>query len=53
MTAGTPGAGRQKMLLVATSVAFALWIAAMLAMYFTTVYPQRYPAAKPQSTQSP
>jgi len=46
MTGDNQAAGRQKMLLAITSIAFALWIAAMLAMYFTTVYPQRHPATQ-------
>jgi uncharacterized protein involved in exopolysaccharide biosynthesis len=33
-------------LLIAMSVIFGVWVAFMLAMYFTTVYPQRH-AAKP------
>jgi hypothetical protein len=29
-------------LLVITSVVFAIWIAGLLGMYFTTVYPQTH-----------
>jgi hypothetical protein len=31
-------------LLIVMSIAFAVWVAAMLAMYFTTVYPERHPS---------
>jgi hypothetical protein len=36
----------KKILLILTSLAFAIWIAAMLAMYFKTVYPLRHPKTK-------
>jgi hypothetical protein len=54
MTAGNPAptappTGRSKILLIITSMVFALWIAALLVMYFKTVYPQRHPATKPQA----
>jgi len=41
--------GTKKRLLILTSIAFALWISAMLAMYFKTVYPLRHPRAKPET----
>jgi hypothetical protein len=31
-------------LLIVTSVVFAIWVGAMIAMYVTTVYPQRHPS---------
>ena len=31
-------------LLIVLSILLALWIAAMVVMYFTTVYPQRHPS---------
>jgi uncharacterized protein involved in exopolysaccharide biosynthesis len=31
-------------LLIVLSIVLALWIAAMVVMYFTTVYPQRHPS---------
>jgi hypothetical protein len=37
---------RAKILLIITSVCFGLWIAAMLVMYFKTVYPLRHPATQ-------
>jgi hypothetical protein len=44
----TPGVVRRaRRLLIVFSVVLAIWIAAMLAMYFTTVYPQRHPASVP------
>lgn len=33
-------------LLIVMSIAFTVWVALMLAMYFTTVYPQRHPSHK-------
>ena len=39
-------------LLIVLSIALALWIAAMVVMYFTTVYPQRHPASKPVPASS-
>jgi hypothetical protein len=42
----TPAAvKRVRRLLVLFSILFALWIAAMIAMYATTVYPVRHPAS--------
>jgi hypothetical protein len=41
--------GTKKMLLILTSLAFAIWIAAMLAMYFKTVYPLRHPRNKSET----
>ncbi|HSV15394.1 MAG TPA: hypothetical protein VLI90_14135 [Tepidisphaeraceae bacterium] len=29
-----------------TSILFALWVVAMLVMYFSTVYPERHPNQK-------
>jgi hypothetical protein len=47
----TPAAiSRVRRLLVAFSVLFAIWIAAMIAMYAKTVYPQRHPASVPSAT---
>ena len=46
MTSGK-STGRAKILLIVSSITFGLWIAAMLLMYFKTVYPQRHPATKP------
>jgi preprotein translocase subunit SecG len=43
---GERSAGRAKILLIVTSVLFGMWIAAMLVMYFKTVYPQRHPATQ-------
>jgi hypothetical protein len=40
----------RRALLIFVSAIFALWVAVMLAMYFTTVYPQRYPATSPTSS---
>ena len=34
---------RRRLLLAVLWVVFALWVAALLAMYFVTVYPQRHP----------
>ena len=34
---------RRRAVLAVLWVAFALWVAALLAMYFGTVYPQRHP----------
>jgi hypothetical protein len=36
-------------LLILFSAVFAIWVVLMLVMYFTTVYPQRYPATSPIS----
>jgi hypothetical protein len=41
---------RARMLLILFSVLLGLWIAAMIAMYVTTVYPERYPATIPSKT---
>jgi hypothetical protein len=37
-------ARRRRLLLAVLSLAFVLWVAALLAMYFLTVYPRRHPA---------
>jgi hypothetical protein len=37
----------RRLLLVVAAVIFAIWVAMMLVMYFTTVYPHRYPATSP------
>ena len=34
-------------------VTFALWVAALLAMYFVTVYPQRHHGAAPSTQPLP
>ena len=36
-------------LLIGLSVVFVLWIAFLLTMYFTTVYPHRYIEVRPDS----
>jgi hypothetical protein len=38
-------------LLIVLSIVLALWIAAMVVMYFTTVYPQRHPAKPTPSSK--
>ena len=40
----------RRLLLLLASAIFALWVAMMLAMYFSTVYPHRYPATSPTSS---
>jgi hypothetical protein len=40
----------RRLLLIALSLIFALWVAMMLVMYFSTVYPHRYPATSPTSS---
>jgi hypothetical protein len=40
----------RRLLLIALSLIFALWVAMMLVMYFSTVYPQRHPATSPTSS---
>jgi hypothetical protein len=44
---GASGVKRKKIWLVCSAIAFALWIGAMLLMYFLTVYPERHPGAGP------
>ncbi len=34
---------RRRLIFAVLWVVFALWVAALLAMYFATVYPQRHP----------
>ena len=38
-----PSALRRRRTLAVLGVVFALWVAALVAMYFGTVYPQRHP----------
>jgi hypothetical protein len=45
------GIGRTKILLIVTSMAFAIWIAGMLAMYFKTAHPVRHPQAHSLDTK--
>jgi len=37
---------RARVWLIISSILFALWIGAMIAMYVKTVYPQRYPVTR-------
>lgn len=37
-------------LLMVLSIVFVLWVAFLLTMYFTTVYPHRYIEARPAGT---
>ncbi len=39
-----------RLLLLISSVALGLWIAALITMYVTTVYPQRHPANAARGT---
>jgi hypothetical protein len=44
MNGGGSGSTRRgKVILIAAAILFAVWTLALLAMYFLTVYPQRYP----------
>ena len=45
-TQASPLRPRPKML-IGLSVVFVLWVAFLLTMYFTTVYPQRYIEDRP------
>jgi hypothetical protein len=40
----------RRRLLIALALIFALWVAMMLVMYFSTVYPHRHPATSPTSS---
>ena len=48
-TAPTPLKPRPKLLLV-LSIVFVLWVAFLLTMYFTTVYPHRHIETRPTVT---
>jgi hypothetical protein len=41
------------LLLLLASAIFAIWVAMMLVMYLTTVYPHRYPATSPTPNLTP
>lgn len=42
--AAEPPSRRSRLLLIICSSILAMWVAAMIAMYVVTVYPQRHPA---------
>jgi hypothetical protein len=44
---------RRRVALIVLSVLFALWMAALAAMYVATVYPRRHPKAGPPAVSTP
>jgi hypothetical protein len=49
----SPTTRRARVLLILSSVILALWIAGLIAMYATTVYPQRHPRSTTNSSTAP
>jgi hypothetical protein len=43
----------QRKLLVIISVIFALWVALLMTLYFTTIYPTRHERTLPSSVDNP